>query len=483
MLAVARQWADYDFYWHLAVGRLMSTTNTFPSPDRFSWSAFGQEWSAYSAIVDRVFFMIWHAGGVAGLGAAVGALFGLCILPYALLVGRLGLRWQIQIMALLAITGPLLPFRGARPHLVALALFGAVIWLTDHAFDLRKGLLAGLALGLWANAHGSFMVGFGFMGLTLAVWLHQRQWAGARAAGLAIGLGFLLSLLSPYGLRLWALPFATVANPALKSINQDWVGLRPFALESAGMGLLLLAAMAVGIWRAGSPRAVGALGLTLPAIQIARFTPFTAPLLCLSILEQLVERHPHLRAAAAPRQGRAAQHRAHMLPWLVLLGSLLLLPLVAQGSLEDASVYALPQRAVDRLIACGQPGPVWADYNWSGYLLWRGAGSYTVGVDGRGETLYSPEILSRYVDVLEGRTGWQNIVDRSPANYVLVPADGGVTIGATHGWTTVYRDTEAIIAARDAAVWRCGRPRAEAPSAHAIIERGALVAPELDVEK
>lgn len=456
MLAVARQWADYDLFWHLANGRLMSEAGLFPSPDRFSWSAAGAPYLAYSAQVDRLFYLIWRTGGVPALGTAAALLFGLSLLPFVVLIGRCAVRWRIEAIAVMAIMGPLLPFRGARPHAVGFVLFAALVYLLERPFGRRKALLAGLALGVWANAHGTFLIGFGYVGAAVIAWLAARDRQSAAAAGLALAGGFGLSLLSPYGLQLWLKPFATVAQPALAAINQDWVGLRPFSPESFGMGILLLVALGVGVWKSTSPRAIAALGLILPTVQIARFTPFTAPLLALLILERLVERAPGLAAKPHLRRGSSAPAVQRRWATLALLGACLPVAwAISPRRLEAAAPYALPVAAVERLLACGDPAPVWSDYNWSGYLLWRGEARYSVGIDGRGETLYSADQLASYLQVVQGSDGWQRIVQQSPAQYALIPVGSAANIGGMAGWLEVYRDDLASLAVRNTATWRC----------------------------
>src|SRR6185503_3345212 len=104
-------------------------------------------------------------------------------------------------------------------------------------------------------------------------WGLARCWRAAGWAAAALALGGGGSLLSPNGLALWRGPFATVSNDYL-AYNHDWVSLKPFSVESAAVGLLLLGAVCLGVWRRADPRALAAVGLVLPSIQLARFSPF-----------------------------------------------------------------------------------------------------------------------------------------------------------------------------------------------------------------
>lgn len=456
MVATNRQWADYDIFWHLANGRLMVESGMFPSPDPFSWSMAGQRYIAFSAQVDRLFYLVWQLGGAPALGLFSALLFGLALLPFVLLVGRLGTRPLLEALTLFTIVLIVGLQRGARPHVVAFVLFGLIVYLLERPFGPWKTIVVGVALGVWANAHGSFQVGFGLVGAAVLTWIPARDARAATAAFLALGLGFGLSLLSPCGLRLWTYPLQTVSNPFLV-FNQDWASLRPLSPAGAPMGLLLLAALYVGIRRFKDARAMAALGLVLPAIHLVRFTPFAAPLLALATLESLLERKPRLKLPAHSPM-LALSRKTPAIAWLLVGAGVVLLVPLASSSIEAATlpaVRSLPTQAVDQLLACGRPAPVWNDYNWGGYLLWRGGAGYTVGIDGRAETLYSNDVFDRYFRVLEGRDGWQAVVQDSPAQYALMPSDAAAAIDNLPGWRRVFKDDVATLSVRDGAPWQC----------------------------
>jgi hypothetical protein len=262
------------------------------------------------------------------------------------------------------------------------------------------------------------------------------------------------SLLSPQGVALWTGPIKTNGNPLLSSFNVDWQCLRPFQGNLAAAGVLILLALLVGLWRATDPRALAALGLVLPTIQLARFTPFSAPLLAVSTANRLTERWPFLATRAArPRSVTIAS-------WaLLLLGlpGMLLWP-GAPRSIDDAlMVQPPPNAAVQQLMACGQPAPIWNDYFWGGYLIWTGHGQWTVGIDGRMETLYTNTMLQDYLAVQNGDPGWQGIIEHSPARYALVRPAVAERLNALPDWTSVYVDDSTAVVTRAGARWHCSR--------------------------
>src|SRR5690348_16298159 len=119
----------------------------------------GHVFVAYSAQADRLFYVLWRAGGAPLHGLFSALAFGLALLPFAMLAGRLRVRPLVLAITLLLAGFAMLPFRGLLPHVLAFALSGLIVYLLERPFGLWRALLVGALLGLWANLHGTFLVG------------------------------------------------------------------------------------------------------------------------------------------------------------------------------------------------------------------------------------------------------------------------------------------------------------------------------------
>ncbi len=444
-------WADNDIFWHLANGRQMVEQGRFPSPDAFSWTMPGREFIAYSAQVDRLFYLLWALGGAVALGAFSAGTYMLALLPYALLVGRARARPLLEFLVMALVAFAYSPYMGARPHVLAFVLFGVLIYVLEKPLSLRRAVVAAVCLGAWANVHGSFQVGFLVVGLGLLLWLWQRELKAAALALVALLGGATLSLLSPYGVALWLHPFESVSYP-YKEYNQDWSSLTPFSSTDLPMGLLILLAVGLGVWRKPSVRSLAALGLLLPSIHLSRFTPFVAPLLGTLILERVVSREDRLRVPSGYSGSRSA-----LAAWTIIVAALVGVGVAMPDNLEDAAHHDQPEAAVSRLLECGSPGKVWNSYNLGGYLLWRGGGEYKVLIDGRAETLYDMSVFDDYMKVKQLNEGWKQVLAESPARYILIETEGDApaAIGKLSGWRTVHYDGVATLFVRNGAPWRC----------------------------
>jgi len=90
------------------------------------------------------------------------------------------------------------------------------------------------------------------------------------------------------------------------------------------------------------------------------------------------------------------------------------------------------------------------EYGWAGYVinrLYESGGR--VFVDGRND-MYPETILEEYSAIRAADPGWEEIVDRYDANWLLFPPATAITRGpATDaGWCEAYRDDRQVLLER-----------------------------------
>lgn len=104
------------------------------------------------------------------------------------------------------------------------------------------------------------------------------------------------------------------------------------------------------------------------------------------------------------------------------------------------------------------PSPICNDYNWGGYVTWKSDGQYLTSIDARStptlDGLFPTEVFVDYLTALEGRLDREAKVQRSPAQYALVPVSSA-HIDSLPGWLRVYADEVAVLSVRDGAAWNC----------------------------
>lgn len=472
---------DYDYWWHLADGRFILAQHALPSPDPFSFTAAGRPWIDHEWLTELPMYLLHQAFGIRGPLA----LFALCTAVAVLLtfstVRRLGLRNNPAFLLTALMLAAIWLFTGARPQAAGFVLAAAVLWLLERWIARRDRSIWALPglIWLWGNLHGSFAIGLALpaailAGELLASWLH---WDGAirletrdrlrLAAAIAASLAILV--LNPNGLSLLAYPLSKLHDPLAKQLIVEWM---PTDISDPSYWpFVLLAGGYLGLAVVRRPR-IPASDLLLAGVLIAaalstrRYVPFAS--IVLAVLLGRVLAQPNRGDAHAPavftclaaRRGQPDGDRAsptmraeaiYLLALLVLTGAVASLarridPMVTVRT-------RVPVAAVDALGAAGLRAPLFNDYNWGGYLIWRLWPQTQVFIDGRGDDLYSSgAALSGYADVVQLKSSADAVLDKNKIQTVLFAADTPLAryLLASGRWQATYDDGRVVALQRGA---------------------------------
>jgi hypothetical protein len=226
LLAVAPARMASDTWFGLAAGRDIARAG-LPHSDRLTAFTAGQPWQDQQWLSHLASYGLFDLGGLplvylADVACLVGAL---CI---AMLAARSLGGSPVWIAA---VASPLILIQvpsAARAQTFAMPLFAALVWLLarDARSPDRRILLVLPLLALWANVHGSVLLGCALVLLRCAVGavpaLRGRKLRDlARHAGIACA-ALLAPFASPYGFDLVDYYRATMTNDALRSIVSEW---------------------------------------------------------------------------------------------------------------------------------------------------------------------------------------------------------------------------------------------------------------------
>lgn len=416
---------DLDVWWHLRAGQWIVEHRAVPWTDPFSAYAAGQPWIAYSWLFEVLLHAIHSVSG----------LLGLVLLPSLLSLGivaglhalvrraRPGFAVEIGITGLgVAALLPLLI--QPRPWLFSI-LFLIVELNLLLAFresgDGRPLLLLPPIFALWANVHIQFVYGLALLALALVDGLVER-WRLPPLPGrrgrvqplVVTGMAALLATLAtPYQVHLYrpVLDAMRLTAP-FRYISE----LQAMAFRSPGDWIVLAfglaAAFAIG-WR----RETGV--LPIASLALACGVAFRAQR---DVWLLIVVAAPILAAAA--RDGEKATpfapSKGQVVTTVLVVGLLLtlILPWRASRSRLDARLAeTLPVAAASVIEQRGYPGPLFNDYNWGGYLMWR-LPHLRVSLDGR-NTLHGDARVWRSVRAWSGLDGWQSDPELAAARLVV----------------------------------------------------------------
>lgn len=160
-----------------------------------------------------------------------------------------------------------------RPQAFAMVCFAALLCgLSRPVLSRRAVVWVPLLMVLWANLHGSFVVGFGLLGIVLAGrgidlvraegWRAAWRDTATRRLGLALGLSLaLVAILNPYGPSLYINVIKFGGSPNLRTVA-EWQPLN-FSAPFGGHWGYLAGLVVIGLTQLVSPRPLSTTELLL----------------------------------------------------------------------------------------------------------------------------------------------------------------------------------------------------------------------------
>jgi hypothetical protein len=374
---------DADPYWHIATGRWIIAHGAVPKHDVFSYTMPGAPWTSPEWLAEIFMAWLYDNFGWAGLIAATAS----CVAASVAVLLRVLLRSLRPVHALIATMlgwGTSLAFIVARPHMFALPLL--VVWVaalvTARSKDRAPSPYLALLMALWANIHSSYM-----LGLLLAAVLASEAvlLAGGRRArfravriwGLFGALSIAAALITPFGIGGLLLPFKLSHMSFSLAVIAEWQSpnFQRFEPLELWIMLILFAAFSLG-WRLPPIRVGIVLVLLHMALEHARHAElvgFLAPLLLAPALA------PQLKARLGDRRvlpidrPMAELAKPATASGIALTGVVLLAMTMAKlhGVTIEPGVPT-PAAALAAVATHHVEGPVLNDYQFGGYLIFRG---------------------------------------------------------------------------------------------------------------
>jgi hypothetical protein len=456
---------DLDVWWLLKSGAYMVETRSFPTTDPFSWSAQGAEWVNHAWAFQLLLYGAWRLAGTPGLIAlqAVFAMLTFGVLFRLLRAEGLPAGWARLAVAVgaLATWG----FWAPRPQILTFLLLAAFWAILRRYRDGQGDRLAWLPVltVVWANFHGAYMVGLALIGLCLVGMLVDRTFRPASDPGgpppgrlALVGVAcFLATFATPFHYKAVLFPFQVLTDSFARATIIEWAspGFQYGQIRLVeGLVLATLALLVV------SPRGLRA----MDALALAAFFHFglqavrNVPLLVVVLLPILARAAHDVALERVPgwiaRSGVKPRHA------VLGIGAVALAAAVWWTAPTRAARYFVPRvgvadifpaRAVDFLKEARPPGPLFNDYGWGGYLIWRLYPDYRVGIDGRA-AVYGPRRFAEYAEVADLRPRWRETLDASGARLALISTKSPLAIAlrAAPDWQVLYEDRLSVVFAR-----------------------------------
>jgi hypothetical protein len=466
--------ADADVGWHIRTGEYILRHHAVPHHDLYSFSKPGAPWYAWEWLTDVIDAALFHWAGLKG----VVLLAGVTIASFAALLMRrvvdAGAQLFIALLVVLLSVGAASMHFLARPHVFTLLLLSVSMAILER--DRRSGQnsrriwwLVPITL-LWTNLHGGFLILIALLGLAAAgavveAWIGRAQlgrfdWAPALRWGKLTAACAAVSLINPYGWGLHVHVVEYLRSDWIRTVVQEFQS-PSFRGESMLQFEVLLFA---GLIAAGARFRRGqvidglwVLFLGYLALSSVRHVP-----VFVAVLAPLI-------ASEATTWWRAASAGAAKNSALGILDQIGrdLVPGFQRNSLWGVA-------AVAALIVTGAPIPWPADFpaevfptaivhaheqqilrarvlttdQWADYLIYLHP-EQKVFVDGRSD-FYGPEIGNRFLHLMAGAPGWQQVIEEYKFNLALIPTDSALAqlLRTRPDWSVSADDGKRILLVR-----------------------------------
>jgi len=468
-----------DSYYDLYAGRYI-VRHGIPHHNVVTVVAHGAPWIDQQWLAHVIYYAAWAAGGY----PAVAVLSSLVLTSgFAMLMLAMRGRGVPQARAFLWTCATVIVYLGnipIRAQSFAYPLFALTVWLivldSQAPRQRARTWLVLPVLVVWANTHGSVLIGAAlvalYAGYRAVVALVRRAGPRAVLGYLALGAAGVASVLcTPYGAAV--IGYYKSVNrvaPALSHYVTEWQRPNPLYLVSMGFFALLAACVvAVAVaWRRGvrpdpvlAAIALTLLVLALTAIRNQAYFAFAGSLLAADTLARS-------SARPAPALSRAfSRATAGLLAVAALIGTGLI-------AAEPAATFEslVPVRAIGAAaaLAVRHPGArVLADEWSSPPMLWLHPAMFgRVAYDARLEQ-FSVAQLRAYATFLSARRpGWQHLLNGYDLVVVNRRQHGwlGTALTRLPGWQVVYSGRDGLVLER-AGLWgwpgAAGPPRRAAP--------------------
>lgn len=215
----AAGWTDTDIWGHMSIGLDMLQSRTFLWVDPYSFAS-DQAWINHEWAWEIVSAAIYSSGGLPALVAFRALLAGTVLWCVYRATGQMPGHMRLLVIGLVAVS--CMPqWRSTRPQIASLALFSVLLTNLDRWW-------LPLMFTLWANVHGSWLIGLAALGV-------HAMFDRTRRSVVIAGACVAATLINPYGPALW-----TATLSGLSRGFSDITEWRPIWSVAAGADALLL---------------------------------------------------------------------------------------------------------------------------------------------------------------------------------------------------------------------------------------------------
>ena len=458
--------ADPDLWSHVFFGTQFLQTGKPTTIDYYSWTAYGQPSFDHEYLGEAVFALAYRALGGPGL-LLLKVIVGLLTFGIALSVAFKNLDAKTRIVAwafgALAVVEISFGF-AARPQIFTALSLAIELWLLDqiHRGKWQWALALPPLFALWFNLHGGALAGlillFAAAGATSAQCLLAR-FVPARVVT-ALWISAVVSaatvVLNPHGFELarWLVGSVLWLRPQIQEWNParlDWDHAAFFFCAAIASAALALSRRPHRLWE---------MAILVILFLVGFRSVRNTPLFCIASLalvpphlaDVLQRYHHHFRRFEELFQLSSVRIISAIILALASVGII-----AATFTLHKKHFWTMeiprsqyPVAAVQFILQHDLRGNMLAFFDWGEMCIWD-LPDCPVSMDGRLDSVYSPQVIAAHWKLYNGEPFDTNALDIARASLALLPTHlaGSEALVKNNGWQPVYYDNLAVVLVRN----------------------------------
>jgi hypothetical protein len=433
--------SDNSFFWHLRTGEYI-LDHGIPHHDVFSYTASGTRWVAQSWLAELTYAALYRSIGGIGIRLFVGAVgAGIGMLTYRLALRLVRDRMVACGLTVAALAG-IYTVWSERPLLIGVLFLLVLLWVVevpDSLVGRHPLVVVPVLMWLWANTHGTFALGFAYLGLHLiGRWVDGAPpWAGReRRLLLAAVISFAVVFVNPYGVELVTFPIQLLGRGEILSHIVEWKSPDFRQVWGVALGLwivVFVVALSRGRHRVTRRDLIVSVPMLLLALWAVRNVA-VAPLVGLPVVAR----------AFARDEERPSELSRRLVVAAISVLALVAVVIGAQASTERTFAFApFPVKALDYVETHSalRGSRLLTTDGAAGYVILRYWPAQKVFIDDRYD-MYPTSVINDYFVLSSGRPGWAQILEQYHVETIVWKRDTplGALLDESRQWTRVYRD-------------------------------------------
>lgn len=469
---------DFDIWWHLKTGEIITQTKTIPQIDTYSYTNYGKPWVDHEWLSQVFLYKAYQYFNINGLvlwNALMPAITLALLFSLLMLEGfNPLLNAFLCVLAFVGTAG----IWSCRPHLLTTFFFVLLFYLLTKYRKTNKNFyiyLIPFIMLAWVNWHSGFIIGFVVL-LTYLVGnflehkinplknniLNKHQ---LKKLMMVTALSCIIIFLNPYTYKAVFHPFLYMSG---KLPNKDFISEWASPNFRNATEFVLYTLFFTGILALSKKRIsitnlfffLGFLFLSLDARRnIAVYVLGTTPILAIHLNEVLISlsskisKLKKINTASKINNYFISRSKMFYENEIILNKHIFLIAfittisyMVLSGRYDKFFNIGIdkknfPIKAVEYIKENHISGNMFNLYHWGGYLIYNLYPNEKVFVDGRNE-IHGFDMLKKYYRLLFAKEHWEKVVNEYNINYFLTDKNAAIrqVLLSTNDWKEIYSD-------------------------------------------